>query len=65
VREFIADPHRTLQPGYVISTGTPAGVGMARVPPIFMKPGDVASCSLEGVGTLVNPAEAWADRKPY
>ncbi len=50
----------TLQPGDVISTGTPGGVGMARTPPIYMKPGDVAACSVEGVGTLVNPVEAWS-----
>lgn len=48
----------TLQPGDVISTGSPAGVGSARNPPIFMKPGDVAVCTIEGVGTLTNPVEA-------
>jgi 2-keto-4-pentenoate hydratase/2-oxohepta-3-ene-1,7-dioic acid hydratase in catechol pathway len=51
--------------GDVIATGTPAGVGMARVPPVFMKPGDVAACSVEGIGTLTNPVAAWADKKPY
>jgi 2-keto-4-pentenoate hydratase/2-oxohepta-3-ene-1,7-dioic acid hydratase in catechol pathway len=45
----------TLQPGDVISTGSPAGVGSARNPPIFMKPGDVAACTIERVGTLTNP----------
>jgi 2-keto-4-pentenoate hydratase/2-oxohepta-3-ene-1,7-dioic acid hydratase in catechol pathway len=45
----------TLQPGDVISTGSPAGVGSARNPPIYMKPGDVAACSIEGIGTLTNP----------
>ncbi len=50
----------TLQPGDVISTGTPGGVGMARTPPVYMKPGDVAACSVEGVGTLTNPVEAWS-----
>jgi 2-keto-4-pentenoate hydratase/2-oxohepta-3-ene-1,7-dioic acid hydratase in catechol pathway/putative intracellular protease/amidase len=48
----------TLQPGDVISTGSPAGVGSARNPPIFMKPGDVASCTIEGIGTLTNPVAA-------
>jgi len=48
----------TLQPGDVISTGSPAGVGSARNPPIFMKPGDVAVCSIEGIGTLTNPVAA-------
>jgi 2-keto-4-pentenoate hydratase/2-oxohepta-3-ene-1,7-dioic acid hydratase in catechol pathway len=52
----------TLQPGDVISTGSPAGVGSARNPPIFMKPGDVAVCTIEGVGTLTNPVAAAADR---
>jgi 2-keto-4-pentenoate hydratase/2-oxohepta-3-ene-1,7-dioic acid hydratase in catechol pathway len=47
-----------LRPGDLISTGSPAGVGSARNPPIFMKPGDVASCTIEGIGTLVNPVAA-------
>jgi 2-keto-4-pentenoate hydratase/2-oxohepta-3-ene-1,7-dioic acid hydratase in catechol pathway len=48
----------TLEPGDVISTGSPAGVGSARNPPIFMKPGDVAECTIEGIGTLTNPVAA-------
>jgi 2-keto-4-pentenoate hydratase/2-oxohepta-3-ene-1,7-dioic acid hydratase in catechol pathway len=45
----------TLRPGDVIATGSPAGVGSARKPPIFFKPGDVAVCTYEGIGTLTNP----------
>ncbi len=45
----------TLRAGDVIATGSPAGVGSARKPPIFFKPGDVAVCTYEGVGTLTNP----------
>jgi 2-keto-4-pentenoate hydratase/2-oxohepta-3-ene-1,7-dioic acid hydratase in catechol pathway len=45
----------TLRPGDVIATGSPAGVGSARTPPIFLKHGDVAVCSYEGIGTLRNP----------
>ncbi len=45
----------TLRPGDVIATGSPAGVGSARKPPIFLKPGDLAVCSYEGIGTLTNP----------
>ena len=45
----------TLRPGDVIATGSPAGVGSARNPPIFFKAGDVAECTYEGVGTLRNP----------
>jgi 2-keto-4-pentenoate hydratase/2-oxohepta-3-ene-1,7-dioic acid hydratase in catechol pathway len=45
----------TLRPGDVIATGTPPGVGSGRTPPVFLKPGDVSSCSYEGIGTLVNP----------
>ena len=44
-----------LQPGDVIASGTPAGVGFARDPQIFMKPGDVCEIEVERVGTLVNP----------
>jgi len=45
----------TLRPGDVIATGTLPGAGSARNPPIFFAPGDEASCTYEGVGTLVNP----------
>jgi 2-keto-4-pentenoate hydratase/2-oxohepta-3-ene-1,7-dioic acid hydratase in catechol pathway len=45
----------TLQPGDVIATGSPAGVGSARNPPIFLKPGDRSVCTYEGIGTLTNP----------
>ncbi len=44
----------TLLPGDVIVSGTPAGVGMARTPKLFMKPGDECSVSIEGIGTLTN-----------
>ena len=44
----------TLEPGDVIATGTPAGVGFTRTPPVFMQPGDVVEIDLEGVGTLRN-----------
>lgn len=44
-----------LQPGDVIATGTPAGVGFSRKPPIFLKPGDVCEVQIQGVGTLRNP----------
>lgn len=44
----------TLMPGDVIITGTPAGVGYARTPPVFMKPGDVCEIEVEGLGILVN-----------
>jgi 2-keto-4-pentenoate hydratase/2-oxohepta-3-ene-1,7-dioic acid hydratase in catechol pathway len=45
----------TLRPGDVIATGSPAGVGSARKPPIFFKPGDLSVCTYEGIGTLTNP----------
>lgn len=44
----------TLEPGDVIATGTPSGVGYARNPPVFMKPGDVCEIEIEGIGTLTN-----------
>lgn len=47
----------TLRPGDVIATGSPAGVGSARTPPIFLKAGDRTSCTYEGIGTLINPVE--------
>ena len=45
----------TLRPGDVIAAGTPPGVGSGRTPPIFLKAGDLATCTYEGIGTLRNP----------
>ena len=45
----------TLEPGDVIVTGTPAGVGFVRKPPIFMKNGDTCEIEIEKVGLLSNP----------
>jgi 2-keto-4-pentenoate hydratase/2-oxohepta-3-ene-1,7-dioic acid hydratase in catechol pathway len=45
----------TLQPGTVILTGTPEGVGFARNPPVFLKQGDTVSITIDGLGTLTNP----------
>ena len=45
----------TLEAGDVIVTGTPSGVGLARKPPLWMKPGDVCEVELEGLGVLRNP----------
>jgi len=44
----------TLEPGDIIVTGTPSGVGVARTPRLFMKPGDVCEVEIEGIGTLTN-----------
>ena len=46
---------QTLEPGDIISSGTPEGVGFARTPPEFMKPGDLLETEIEGIGTLRNP----------
>ena len=45
----------TLEPGDVIVMGTPAGVGQARTPPVWMKAGDRFEVEIERVGTLANP----------
>jgi len=45
----------TLEPGDVIITGTPAGVGYARTPPVWMAPGDTIEIEVEGIGVLSNP----------
>jgi acylpyruvate hydrolase len=44
----------TLEPGDVIATGTPAGVGYARTPPVFMRPGDRIEVEIERIGILAN-----------
>ncbi len=48
----------TLEPGDVIATGTPSGVGVARKPPVFLKPGDHMEVLIEGMGGLGNPVAA-------
>jgi 2-keto-4-pentenoate hydratase/2-oxohepta-3-ene-1,7-dioic acid hydratase in catechol pathway len=48
----------TLEPGDIIATGTPEGVGAFRTPPIFLKPGDVVEVEIEGLGVLRNPVIA-------
>jgi 2-keto-4-pentenoate hydratase/2-oxohepta-3-ene-1,7-dioic acid hydratase in catechol pathway len=48
----------TLLPGDVVATGTPAGVGFARTPPEFLKPGDVVECEVGGIGTIRNSVMA-------
>jgi 2-keto-4-pentenoate hydratase/2-oxohepta-3-ene-1,7-dioic acid hydratase in catechol pathway len=48
----------TLEPGDVIATGTPPGVGFARTPPVYLKPGDVMEVEVEGLGVLSNPVVA-------
>lgn len=47
----------TLEPGDIIVTGTPSGVGFARKPPLFMKAGDVCEIEVEGIGRLANRVE--------
>lgn len=47
----------TLQPGDIIFTGTPPGVGMARKPPVFLKAGDTVEVEVEGLGVLTNTVE--------
>lgn len=48
----------TLEPGDVILTGTPAGVGAGREPPVYLRPGQIVRVSIEGIGELVNRCEA-------
>jgi 2-keto-4-pentenoate hydratase/2-oxohepta-3-ene-1,7-dioic acid hydratase in catechol pathway len=59
VRYLIAYMSRafTLYPGDIISTGTPAGVGAFREPPVFMKDGDEVMVEIEGIGSLSNPCK--------
>ena len=48
----------TLEPGDVFATGTPDGVGFARTPPEFMKPGDTVEVEITGLGIARNPIVA-------
>lgn len=54
----------TLEPGDVIATGTPAGVGVFREPPVFLEPGGRVRCEIEGIGWVENPIVDWMDRPP-
>jgi 2,4-didehydro-3-deoxy-L-rhamnonate hydrolase len=49
----------TLEPGDILSTGTPAGVGVYREPPLFLEPGDRVRCEVEGIGGVENPVVDW------
>jgi 2-keto-4-pentenoate hydratase/2-oxohepta-3-ene-1,7-dioic acid hydratase in catechol pathway len=51
----------TLEPGDVIATGTPAGVGVFRDPPVFLEPGDRVRCEIVGIGTVENPVIDWSE----
>jgi 2-keto-4-pentenoate hydratase/2-oxohepta-3-ene-1,7-dioic acid hydratase in catechol pathway len=51
----------TLEPGDLIATGTPGGVGVFRDPPVFLEPGDRARCEIEGIGSVENPVIDWSD----
>ncbi len=48
----------TLEPGDIVSTGTPAGVGVFRKPPIFLKPGDIVRLEADQIGVLQNNVTA-------
>jgi acylpyruvate hydrolase len=50
----------TLEPGDIVSTGTPPGVGVFRKPPVFLAPGDTVEITIEKLGTLKNPCVAEA-----
>ena len=57
IRRLIADisSGMTLEPGDVISTGSPSGVGAGMDPPQFLRPGDLVEATIERIGTLANP----------
>ena len=57
VAHLIADMSQvmTLEPGDVIATGTPAGIGAARTPPRWLRTGDVVRIEIDGIGVLENP----------
>ena len=60
IPDLIADisSGMTLEPGDVIATGSPSGVGAGRTPPEFLQPGDIVEATVELIGTLTNPVEA-------
>jgi 2-keto-4-pentenoate hydratase/2-oxohepta-3-ene-1,7-dioic acid hydratase in catechol pathway len=54
----------TLDPGDIIATGTPSGVGVFRDPPVFLEPGDRVRCEVDGIGSVENPVIDWTERPP-
>ena len=52
----------TLEPGDVLSTGTPPGVGVFQDPPVYLVPGDRVRCEIEGIGSIENPVIDWTTR---
>jgi 2-keto-4-pentenoate hydratase/2-oxohepta-3-ene-1,7-dioic acid hydratase in catechol pathway len=50
----------TLLPGDIISTGTPAGVGLGMKPPLYLKPGDVIELGIDGLGTSTQKLVAYS-----
>ena len=48
----------SIRPGEVIATGTPAGIGFARKPPLWLRPGDMVEVDISPIGVLVNPVLA-------
>jgi 2-keto-4-pentenoate hydratase/2-oxohepta-3-ene-1,7-dioic acid hydratase in catechol pathway len=60
VAELVAFVSRTctLEPGDLIATGTPPGVGFARTPPVWLADGDVVEVEIDGIGTLANPVRS-------
>jgi 2-keto-4-pentenoate hydratase/2-oxohepta-3-ene-1,7-dioic acid hydratase in catechol pathway len=63
VPELIAYISRsiTLEPGDLIATGTPAGVGVFRDPPVFLQRGDRVRCEIDGLGSVENPVTDWSE----
>ncbi len=55
--EFLTDLI-TLEPGDVVTTGSPAGVGFFRDPPVYLQPGDEVTVAVDRIGSLTNPVEA-------
>jgi 2-keto-4-pentenoate hydratase/2-oxohepta-3-ene-1,7-dioic acid hydratase in catechol pathway len=51
----------TLDPGDVIATGTPSGVGVHRDPPVYLEPGGRVRCEIEGIGSVDNPIVDWME----
>ena len=48
---------QSLEPGDIIATGTPEGVGNARKPPVYLKSGDVITAEIEGIGSIRTPVK--------
>jgi 2-keto-4-pentenoate hydratase/2-oxohepta-3-ene-1,7-dioic acid hydratase in catechol pathway len=64
IKKLVSDisQYVILQPGDIVTTGTPQGVGLGMKPPKYLKPGDVMRLGIEGLGVQTQTVKRWGDQ---